>query len=69
MSEYHYEAIGEDGKKQLITLYVKGEVYNADNTCARFLGKGAAALSAYHNENRPKKVGRPRKSVETPAAD
>jgi hypothetical protein len=59
--EYHYEVKGRDGKTSVVTLYLKGELYNADGTPAKFIGEGADSLKAYKRSIATKKVvGRPK---------
>jgi hypothetical protein len=58
---YHYEVKGRDGKTSIVTLYLKGELYNADGTPAKFIGEGADSLKAYKRSIGTKKmVGRPK---------
>jgi hypothetical protein len=60
-SAYHYEVKGRDGAVSVCTIYLKGEVYNADGTPAKFIGEGADSLKAYKRSATTKKVvGRPK---------
>jgi hypothetical protein len=61
--EYHYEVKGRDGKVSVVTLYLKGELYNADGTPAKFIGEGNDSLKSYHREAGTKKVGRRPKNL------
>jgi hypothetical protein len=58
----YYEVTDMFGEKQIVSLYVKGELFNADNTPATYIGKGTTALREYQRNNKPKSSSKKRKS-------
>jgi len=60
----YYEVTDMFGEKQIVSLYVKGEVFNADNTPATYIGKGITALREYQRNSKSKSSSKKRKSVD-----